>query len=283
MAGRRVETRKRGNGFLCVGPAHCASRRCTADAHRPCPVVRSLRTIRRPRRRWRRIPCIFASRETRLRAYGARSCGLARHRPARGRRPGSGRRALSNAISLPPRVREKGVVVARPAPVAPGRRPVVYDMSHLIARLRAETGTGIDRIDLAFASHFFSSTPKCEAVRYGSGPPRRIGGSWAREFTRAAQNVWTKAETARAEALWAWLEAPPGSSPKPRLVAPVPKRRAGLEPPAVVLDGLSRRRREQGRAAACGLYQRRLPSVRASALLRMAGRASRRRRRVHGP
>ncbi len=126
---------------------------------------------------------------------------------------------MSNAISLPPRVREKGVAVARPAPVAPGRRPVVYDMSHLIARLRAETGTGIDRIDLAFASHFFSSTPKCEAVRYGSGPPRRIGGSWAREFTRAAQNVWTKAETARAEALWAWLEAPPGSSPKPRLVA----------------------------------------------------------------
>ena len=106
------------------------------------------------------------------------------------------------------------------APAGAAPRPVVYDMSHLIARLRAETGTGIDRIDLAYATHFFSATLQGEAVRYGRGPPRRIAGAWARQFTRAAQRVWTTVERAQAEALWAWLDAPPGGKPKPRPAAP---------------------------------------------------------------
>jgi glycosyltransferase involved in cell wall biosynthesis len=114
-------------------------------------------------------------------------------------------------------MRDRTANLARPAPTGAGRRPVVYDLSHLIARLRAETGTGIDRIDLAFATHFFSATLQGEAVRYGRGPPRRIAGGWAREFTRAAQGVWTNAETAQAEALWAWLDAAPGAAAKPPL------------------------------------------------------------------
>ncbi len=125
---------------------------------------------------------------------------------------------MSAVFSLPDgRNKGDGVVEARFA--AAGGRPIVYDMSHLIARLRAETGTGIDRIDLAYASHFFSLTEQGEAVRYGSSSPRLIASVWAKGFTHAAERVWTQAETPQADALWAWLEAPPGTTPKPRLDA----------------------------------------------------------------
>src|SRR3954451_2197153 len=118
---------------------------------------------------------------------------------------------MSDALSLAPQFREKRAAVAPPAPAPAGARPIVYDMSHLVARLRAHTGTGIDRIDLAFASHFFATPDRCEAVRYGSsGPPRRIASAWALEFTRAAQDVWTNAEASRAGALRAWLDSSPG-------------------------------------------------------------------------
>ncbi|HXT07561.1 MAG TPA: glycosyltransferase family 1 protein [Roseiarcus sp.] len=128
---------------------------------------------------------------------------------------------MSDALFLRPRLRGAAASLTPPAPVEAGPRPVVYDMSHLIARLRAETGTGIDRIDLAFATHFFSSTLQGEAVRYGRGPPRRIASAWARQFTRAAQRVWTTTQSTQAEALWAWLEAPQGAQPRPRPTAHV--------------------------------------------------------------
>jgi glycosyltransferase involved in cell wall biosynthesis len=94
-------------------------------------------------------------------------------------------------------------------------------MSHLIARLRAPGGSGIDRIDLAFASHFFAGPSACEAVRYrGSGPPRRISAAWAGEFTRAAQRVWTDREPPRTRTLRDWLDSPPGEAAKSPPVKP---------------------------------------------------------------
>jgi glycosyltransferase involved in cell wall biosynthesis len=124
---------------------------------------------------------------------------------------------MSDALSFPPSWRDKGLADA--GRVATEQRPIVYDMSHLIARLRAQTGTGIDRIDLAYASHFFSLTERGEAARYGPVSPRLIASDWAREFTRAAQGAWTKAPSPQAEALWAWLDGPPGAAFKPRLGA----------------------------------------------------------------
>ena len=127
---------------------------------------------------------------------------------------------MSDALFLAPAVWEKR---ARPAPavasaVARGeRRPVVYDITHLIARLPVNAASGIDRIDLAFASHFFNAAAPCEAVRYGSGAPRRITPNWALEFTRTAQNVWTKPKSEPAQALWRWLESAPGEAEKPGL------------------------------------------------------------------
>ena len=98
-------------------------------------------------------------------------------------------------------------------------RPIIYDLSHLIARLRAQTGTGIDRIDLAFASHFLSGAAPSEGARYSLGPPRIIGDGWAQRFIQAAQKVWIDDEGGRAEALWSWLGAPAEGAGKPR-VAP---------------------------------------------------------------
>ena len=87
------------------------------------------------------------------------------------------------------------------------RAPIVYDLTHLIARLASNTATGIDRIDLAFATHFFTGPGSCEAVRYGWGPPRKIDRAWAVEFTRAAQRIWKHPQARRIEALWAWLDS----------------------------------------------------------------------------
>ena len=89
-------------------------------------------------------------------------------------------------------------------------------MSHLIARLRAPSGSGIDRIDLAFAAHFFGQPSACEAVRYrDSGSPRKVSAAWAREFTRAAQRAWADREPPRTQALRDWLASPPGAASKP--------------------------------------------------------------------
>jgi glycosyltransferase involved in cell wall biosynthesis len=98
--------------------------------------------------------------------------------------------------------------------VAPSARPIVYDMTHLIARLRAQTGTGIDRIDLAFGRRFGEG-----AARYDSGGPRLVGADWGRRFTEAAERVWTCERPRRAAGLWAWLEGESGA-PCPRVAPP---------------------------------------------------------------
>jgi len=110
--------------------------------------------------------------------------------------------------------RQTTILALREAPVE--RRPILYDMTHLIARLRADTGTGIDRIDLAFASHLFGAGLAGEAARYGAKAPHLIAGDWARAFTLAARDVWSEARAPRAAALWAWLESESAPKPQPR-------------------------------------------------------------------
>ena len=58
-----------------------------------------------------------------------------------------------------------------------------------------------------------------EAVRYGSGPPRLMSAKWAMRFTRAARGFWTDDASARAEALWNWLESSPSRATKPKFAA----------------------------------------------------------------
>ncbi len=135
-------------------------------------------------------------------------------------------RAASVSV-LTTRRRTGAAALADRAPAEPWRTQppvqetrIVYDLSHLIARLRAQTGTGIDRIDLAFASHFMSGPTPSVGSRYGLGRPRMIDGGWAQTFIRAAQKVWIEDDGGRAGAMWSWLGAPaqPGAG-KPR-VAP---------------------------------------------------------------
>ena len=82
------------------------------------------------------------------------------------------------------------------------QRPIVYDVTHLIARLRGRTGTGIDRIDLAFTGEFDR-----EAVRYGLAGPRIVEPAWGRRFAESAEEVWTREAQGRASRLWDWLDA----------------------------------------------------------------------------
>ena len=95
-------------------------------------------------------------------------------------------------------------------------RPVVYDVTHLIARLRGRTGTGIDRIDLAFTGHFDR-----EASRYSVGGPRVIEPAWGRRFAETAEQVWTHEAKGRAASLWAWLDAK-DDRPCARIAPPSP-------------------------------------------------------------
>jgi glycosyltransferase involved in cell wall biosynthesis len=136
--------------------------------------------------------------------------------------PANARRAMSRTLFFLPELvaGDAAPLSAKESALSMARRPVIFDMSHLIARLRARTGTGIDRIDLAFALHFFAEGGASEAVRYGSGPPRLMSAKWALRFTRAARGFWTDDASARAEALWDWLESSPSSAAKPKFAAP---------------------------------------------------------------
>ena len=148
-----------------------------------------------------------------------RSCGNVHRRSPL---PAKARRAMSRTLFFLPELvgRDAAPASAKESTPSMARRPVIFDVSHLIARLRARTGTGIDRIDLAYALHFFAEGGASEAVRYGSGPPRLISVKWALRFTRAARGFWTDDASARAEALWTWLESPPSRATKPKLAAP---------------------------------------------------------------
>ncbi len=96
-------------------------------------------------------------------------------------------------------------------------RPVLFDLTHLIARLRAPSATGIDRIDLAFAAHFLAQG--AQASRYGPTAPRLLRPQAAQRFARAAETAWRDAETAQAQALRDWL-ADGGRAPRSDARAP---------------------------------------------------------------
>jgi glycosyltransferase involved in cell wall biosynthesis len=121
--------------------------------------------------------------------------------------------ARRTALSSPLHEVARTGLTRAPAPT----RAMIYDLSHLIARLRAQTGTGIDRIDLAFASHFLFRAAPSQGARYGIGAPSIIRSEWSQRFIGAAQKVWIDDEGRRAEALWSWLGAPAGGAAKPRL------------------------------------------------------------------
>ena len=81
-----------------------------------------------------------------------------------------------------------------------------YDLTYLIARLRADTGTGIDRIDLAYARYFLEQRGST-GVHYGRNAPHLMSPAHARGYIRAARDVWRTGTLSPAtSALRHWLD-----------------------------------------------------------------------------
>ena len=115
------------------------------------------------------------------------------------------------------------------------RRPLVYDLSYVVARLHAATPTGVERVDAAFARHFVGGpvTLIATGLHYGLLRPHgfrpetarriaaRIGEAWGAELAPAddpayrAVMAWLQTEDAQARAAKDHAE---------RAVKPVPTR-----------------------------------------------------------
>src|SRR5262245_5301843 len=90
-------------------------------------------------------------------------------------------------------------------------RPIVYDVTHLIARMTIEDPTGIDRVDLAYGCHFAASQRiGVFASHYGLSAPRVIPAATLREIVQRAETGWREHATIDADptfaAVKAWLD-----------------------------------------------------------------------------
>ena len=98
-----------------------------------------------------------------------------------------------------------------------------YDMSHLISRLRAQTATGIDRIDLAYSRHLLDRTPDhAFGLHHSRRGPHIMTADMAREYVRAAEQVWTTERCGSIlPSLARWIDRDPGEPlKKPVFLAP---------------------------------------------------------------
>jgi glycosyltransferase involved in cell wall biosynthesis len=93
-----------------------------------------------------------------------------------------------------------------------GQRPIVFDVTHVVSRLPKLASTGIDRIDLAYASHFARPGAMAAGVHYGLRRPHLLSVEQAREFVALSGSLWSEAGDANGAAFSAvlhWLAAPP--------------------------------------------------------------------------
>ena len=101
-------------------------------------------------------------------------------------------------------------------------RPIVYDMTYVVARLHAPTPTGIERVDAAFARHFAARAATetapgdAAALHYGLRRPHRWSAATARRLTNAATTAWrgegSVANDPVFQATAAWLAAAPATN-----------------------------------------------------------------------
>ena len=135
---------------------------------------------------------------------------------------------------------------------------VCLDVTRLRARLRHETPTGIDRVDLAYL-RAFAAAPELRLHLVANGPlgPERLRPAAAQQLIESLDSDWQRREQGRAPeryaALRAWLEAA-SLTPVPRLPAAP---RSGLR------DGLDRWL--DGARAAAGAGRERIARVRGGA------------------
>lgn len=104
------------------------------------------------------------------------------------------------------------------APTRQGERSVVFDLTHLVSRLPKRPTSGIDRIDLAYATHFAGDCTGTMA-HYGLRKPHLIPAVEAASLVRLSRSLWDSDEAAGGEEFQAvreWLAASPVEGrPKP--------------------------------------------------------------------
>jgi glycosyltransferase involved in cell wall biosynthesis len=108
----------------------------------------------------------------------------------------------------------------RPAAAPPpGARPVLFDLTHLVSRLPKRPTSGIDRIDLAYATHFAGDAIG-PVAHYGLRNPHLIPAPEAAALVRLSRSLWDSEETGGGEGfrdVREWLAASPAEGrPKPR-------------------------------------------------------------------
>ncbi len=92
------------------------------------------------------------------------------------------------------------------------QRPIVFDVTHVVSRLPKLASTGIDRIDLAYASRFTRPGAMAAGVHYGLRRPHLLSVEQARQFVALSGSLWSEAGDANGAAFAAvlrWLTAPP--------------------------------------------------------------------------
>ncbi len=92
------------------------------------------------------------------------------------------------------------------------QRPIVFDITHVVSRLSTLASTGIDRIDLAYASHFARPDAMVAGLHYGVRRPHLLSADQARAMVALSGSMWSEAGDAyRAafSAILSWLAAPP--------------------------------------------------------------------------
>src|SRR5262245_13830112 len=63
-------------------------------------------------------------------------------------------------------------------------RPIAYDVTHLVSRLRSAVVSGIERVDLAYGRHFAASPRMPCAVHYGLFKPHTLSPARVQEIVR---------------------------------------------------------------------------------------------------
>jgi len=116
-------------------------------------------------------------------------------------------------------------------------RPVVFDLTHLVSRLSKVASSGIDRVDLAYATHFAGQDRLSAAVHYGLIRPHLYSADEARNAARFAASLWARDERggqSHFARVVDWLHSRPADGrPKP-----------GPQPPKAMRSRWTRRVRQ---------------------------------------
>lgn len=85
------------------------------------------------------------------------------------------------------------------------RRPLVYDATHLVSRLRGTTATGIDFVDRAYARHLTGNARIACGLHYGALAPHVLHPDFVAELSRFHDCKFDDADDPRWRTLRLWL------------------------------------------------------------------------------